>query len=68
MQIICSSLQADNHASTSIFYRPDAIPDDKPTVFQGTKGNTQRRNVVLLRYPKPTPKPRFLQKPSVAET
>jgi len=29
MQIICSSLQANNHASSSSlnFYRPDAIPD-----------------------------------------
>jgi len=29
MQIICTSLQTDNHASTSslhIFYRPDALP------------------------------------------
>ena len=42
MQIICSLLQADNHATTSIFYRPDVVPDAKPTVFQGTKGNTQR--------------------------
>jgi len=29
MQIICTSLQTDNHASTSplkFFYRPDALP------------------------------------------
>ena len=34
MQIICTSLQTDNHASTSplSFYRPDALPATKPTV------------------------------------
>ena len=34
MQIICTSLQTDNHASTSSlnFYRTDALPDAKPTV------------------------------------
>jgi len=34
MQIICTSLQTDNHASTSslIFYRPDALHDAHPTV------------------------------------
>jgi len=33
MQIICTSLQTDNHASTSPFgfYRPDALPPTKPT-------------------------------------
>ena len=34
MQIICTSLQTDNHASTSslhIFYRPDALPAAQPT-------------------------------------
>jgi len=34
MQIICTLLQTDNHASTSPpnFYRPDAVPDAQPTV------------------------------------
>jgi len=34
MQIICTSLQTDNHASTSplSFCRPDAIPATQPTV------------------------------------
>jgi len=34
MQIICSSLQTDNHAITSplSFYRPDALPTAQPTV------------------------------------
>ena len=34
MQIICTSLQTDNHASTSplSFYRLDALPAAKPTV------------------------------------
>jgi len=33
-QIICTSLQTDNHARTWLlnFYRPDALPDAKPTV------------------------------------
>ena len=33
MQIICTSLQTDNHASTSplCFYRPDALPTAQPT-------------------------------------
>jgi len=33
MQIICTSLQTDNHASTSPlnFYRPDALPAAQPT-------------------------------------
>jgi len=33
MQIICTSLQTDNHVSTSpvSFYRPDALPDAQPT-------------------------------------
>jgi len=37
VQIICTSLQSDNHASISssyhsIFHRPDALPDAQPTV------------------------------------
>jgi len=33
MQIICTSLQTDNHASTSplSFYRPDVLPAAQPT-------------------------------------
>jgi len=33
MQIICTSLQTDNHASTSplSFYRPDALSATQPT-------------------------------------
>ena len=34
MQIVCTSLQTDNHTSTSslhIFYRPDAFPAARPT-------------------------------------
>jgi len=36
MQIISTSLQTDNHASTSslIFYRMDALPDAQPTVLK----------------------------------
>jgi len=34
MQITCTSLQTDNHTSTSSlnFYRPDALPDAQPTM------------------------------------
>jgi len=36
MQIICTLLQTDNHASTSSlnFYRPVAVPDAQPTVLK----------------------------------
>jgi len=39
MQITCTSLQTDNHASTSSlnFYRPDALPDAQPK-RQSTEG------------------------------
>jgi len=35
MQIICTSLQRDNHTNTSLlnFYRPDALPDAQPTLL-----------------------------------
>jgi len=34
MQIICTTFQTDNHASTPslIFYGPDGLPDAQPTV------------------------------------
>jgi len=35
MQIICTLLQTNNHADTlllNFFYKPDALPDAKPTV------------------------------------
>ena len=36
MQIICTSLQTDNHTSTSplSFYRPDALPATQPTAWK----------------------------------
>jgi len=38
MQIIRTSLQTDNHASTQLitqfFYRPNALPDSLPTVLK----------------------------------
>jgi len=42
MQIICISLQTDNHASTSPLssYRPDALPDAQPTA-SSTEGQQQ---------------------------
>ena len=38
-QIICTSLQRDNHASISAlnFYRPEALPDVQPTVSKHWK-------------------------------
>ena len=48
MQIICTSLQADNHPSTSslIFYRPDALPDAQVPnqQCQSTEGQSERKN------------------------
>jgi len=37
MQIICTLLQTDNHASTSSlnFYRPDALPDAQSKCTEG---------------------------------
>jgi len=39
MQIICASLQIDNHASTSPLssYRPDALPAAQPTASKHWK-------------------------------
>jgi len=39
MQIIFTSLQTNNHASTSSlnFYRPDVLPDTQPTVSKHSK-------------------------------
>jgi len=45
MEIICTSLQTDNHASTSpfSFYRLDALPDAKPTMSKHRRHtNTQK--------------------------
>jgi len=39
MQIICTSLQTDNHVSTLSlnFYRPDGLPDAQTTVSKQRK-------------------------------
>jgi len=39
MQSICTSLQTDNHASTSSlsFYRPDALPATQPNSIKALK-------------------------------
>jgi len=53
MQIIFTSLQTDNHARTSSlnFYRPNALPDAKPTVSTSTedrrKPRTHRQNLLI---------------------
>jgi len=43
MQITCTSLQTDNHASTSSlnFYRPGALPDSLPTVCHSIEGQLE---------------------------
>jgi len=49
MQIICTLLQTDNHASTSsIFYKPDAVPGIQPGLSKicrdaGTDAGTVRQ-------------------------
>ena len=46
MQTVCTSLQTDNHTSTSSlnFYRPHALPDAQPKC-QSTEGKLE-----LLKY------------------
>jgi len=46
IQSICTSLQTDNHASTSslIFYRPDALPGAQPTASSGTSAGRMKGN------------------------
>ena len=48
MQIICTSLETDNHASTSSlsFYRPDALPDAQPTA-SNSEGKCQSSDNVF---------------------
>jgi len=51
MQIICTLLQADSHASTSsifIFYTPDALPDAKGLRKNIPPGREQLSSVVCL--------------------
>ena len=52
MQIICTSLQTDNHASTSplSFYRPDALPATQPTASKhwGHKVHLENRTKMEL--------------------
>jgi len=31
---VCTSLQTGNHASTPVFYRPDALPVAQPTALK----------------------------------
>ena len=46
MQIICTSLQTDNHASTSplSFYRPDALPAIQPTASKHWRHSKVKRS------------------------
>ena len=47
MQIICTSLQTDNHDSTSTlsFYRPDALPTIQPTASKHWRHDTCNINM-----------------------
>ena len=48
MQIICTSLQTDNHTSTSplSFHRPDALPAAQPTVSK----HWRHTNKYIIKY------------------
>jgi len=49
MQIICTSLQTDNHLSTSplSFYRPDALPTTQPTASKHWKQKANARTTTV---------------------
>ena len=52
MQTICTSLQTDNHTSTSSlsFYRPDALPDTQPTVSKHWRRRCYTNTVYRLSH------------------
>ena len=54
MQIICTSLQTENHASTTplSFYRPDVLPATQPTVSKHWDNNEY--NKIIQYYNKIT--------------
>jgi len=45
LQMVCTSLQTDNHTNTSSlnFYRPDALPDAQPTASKHLKQQQQQQ-------------------------
>jgi len=49
MQIICTSLQTDNHTSTSplSFYRPDALPAAQPTASKHWRHSAKFRHICV---------------------
>jgi len=49
MQIICTLLQTDNHASTSSlnFYRSEALPNTEPTM-SNTEGKEQKNKNIAI--------------------
>ena len=54
MQIICTSLQTDNHTSTSslhIFYRPDALPVAQPTASKHWRTNAMPTENIIRPMP-----------------
>ena len=50
MQIICISLQTDNHVSTLplSFYKPDALPAAKPTASKQWKHSDDDNYVFMI--------------------
>jgi len=74
MQIICTSLQIDNHTSTWLlsFYRPDALPAAQPTASKHWRHMSPQYNntTIVLRpfvwdYPgEPVPEETFTHPPS----
>ena len=50
MQVICTSLQTDNHASTSplSFYRPDALPVAQPTASKHVLHKSKTISLTLI--------------------
>jgi len=49
-QIICTSLQRDNHVSTSlIFYTPDALPAARPTASKHWRQHQSTGTAVVIK-------------------
>jgi len=55
MQIICTSLQTDNHTSSSLlsFYKPDALPAAQPTASAHFRQELNEWEDVGRRFPYP---------------
>jgi len=47
---VCISLQADNHASTKFFYRPDALPASQPTASKHWRQKLPQVKRIIWRF------------------